>query len=90
MEEEKDVDRHSVIRVPFVDGSHNPFPGGLGPPVHPSIIATQWHFIIAGGGRGYERHDGSTGIFSPRPYIQEDSVGDGREERRFLPLHMAK
>jgi len=34
---------------------------------------------IAGGGRGYERHDRSAGIFSPRPYIQQDSPHRARE-----------
>ncbi len=42
-------------------------------------------FCYRGGGRGYERHDRSTGIFSPRPYIHQDSIGDGREEKAFSP-----
>ncbi len=47
---------------------------------YPIFVAAQWDFVIPDGGRGYERHDGSAGVFSPRPYIQEISVGDGREE----------
>jgi len=63
--------RHSFIRVPFVDGSHSPFPGGLGPPQqYPIFVATQWDFVIAGGGRVYEYTDRSSRFFSPRPYIQ--------------------
>jgi len=45
------------------------FPGGLAPPVHPSIVAAQWDFVVAGDGRGYEYTDRSAGIFSPRPYM---------------------
>jgi len=73
MEEEKAPPagiRHSFIRVPFVDGSHSSFPGGLGPPQqYPIFVATQWDFVIPGGGRGYKDHERSMGIFSPRPYI---------------------
>jgi len=43
--------RHSFIRVPFVDGSHSSFPGGLGPPQqYPIFVATQWCFVIPGAG----------------------------------------